>query len=247
MVAVAGRRSGPFVVARSADRQVRDLDRPDQPVVVPGMADADRPWPALAVAPAEIEVAAGVDREIPERPQFLRREVDGQSLGHGAEIEHQGAQVGDGALCGVEADIPERGAGICRGLASLFLARAIVSIESTGRHPAADSGIEGPAGFLCDGQGELDRLVENRADLNRGSRPGAEPPEFALRVEAAAGRLHLLKPRESAVDRLRRLHPAGGSSFRRQHLDPDHGAHQGGSALVRAFHSAFFSASRSAL
>ena len=59
------------------------------------MADADRPQRAVGIASAEIQIAAGVDREITERPELARGGVDGESFRDGAEIDRQRTAKGD--------------------------------------------------------------------------------------------------------------------------------------------------------
>ena len=49
----------------------------------------DGPGRPSGVAPAKIEVAAGIDRKVLERRELARREIDRQALGDRAEIEDQ--------------------------------------------------------------------------------------------------------------------------------------------------------------
>ena len=41
--------------------------------------------------PAKIQIAAGIDREVRERRQLARGEIDGEALGDRAEIERSAA------------------------------------------------------------------------------------------------------------------------------------------------------------
>jgi len=60
------------------------------------MADTDRPRSLVGVLTAEVEIAAGVDGKIDERRQLARGHVDGETLGHGAEVEQERSCERDG-------------------------------------------------------------------------------------------------------------------------------------------------------
>ena len=55
----------------------------------PRMANPDRPRRALRVRSSQIQVAAGIDGEILERLELARGRIDGEALGHRAQVERQ--------------------------------------------------------------------------------------------------------------------------------------------------------------
>ena len=77
----------PFVIAGGAYRLVRRPQGSDQAALLAWMANADRPRRALRVAPSQVQVAAGIDREILERRQLARRRIHREALGHSAQVE----------------------------------------------------------------------------------------------------------------------------------------------------------------
>src|SRR5476651_1638725 len=73
--------------------------------MVARMADAHGPRCALGITAAEIQIAAGVDREVAEWLQLTRGHVDRQSLRDGPEIENQRTMEHDRLTAGVQVDV----------------------------------------------------------------------------------------------------------------------------------------------
>ena len=156
-----------FVIAGRAHRLVRDAKRSDQLVLTSRMANPDGPRRALFVRSSQIQVAAGIDGEIPERLEFARSHIHCQAFRHGAKVERQGSAQSDGPSIRIEADVPV--ADIVIGCARRVDDRsgAMFAVESARLHTVADCGVERAAGHLRHRQCELHGFVEDRARRRR--------------------------------------------------------------------------------
>ena len=80
------------------------------------MPDPDGPWLTAWIAAAKIEVPAGINQKILERPKLLRGQVNRQPFRNGSEIENQRAKQRDRLLDRVQPNVPiaDRAAGFER-------------------------------------------------------------------------------------------------------------------------------------
>jgi len=69
----------PLLIARRAYRFIRHLQRGNQFALLPGMPDPNPPWSALLVRSSQIEIAAGIDGELPQRSQFTGAQIHRQT------------------------------------------------------------------------------------------------------------------------------------------------------------------------
>lgn len=181
------------------------------------MTDAHRPGGAIRPAARQIEIAAGIDRVVLQRSEFVRRHVDGQALGHPSQIEDQWTIDRDRLAFRVDMDVAkaDRTAGIDAALDQT--PRAMVAVEAAFLHRPADRRVERAAAFCGHRQRELHCLVEHCADRHRHADAAGELHQFAGRVESRAARLDAMEPVECGPDEAGTLP---------RHLDGDRRVHQ---------------------
>lgn len=208
MVPFGRARGPPLIVAGRADSHVGYLDHFDHFIAglvgvrLAGLAripNTHRPGGAIGPTACEIEIAARIDRKIPQGLQFVRSHIDRETLRHGAEIENQRTREGNGLAFWIEVDVPkaDRAIGIDPRLDDLT--RPVLAVEPARLHHMADRRIEGAAALFRHRQRKLHRLIERRAHRNGHTDPCRELHQFASRLESGAARFDLMKPVERGV------------------------------------------------
>src|SRR5579862_4133627 len=158
------------------------------------MAYADRPAIAGGIAPAEIEIAAGVNGEVAERPEFASGGVDRESFRHGTEIDRKRTAQRDRPRVSVDLDV----AISWRFADAAGAVEGVVSRRSGG---IGRCGIERAAGVLGDGQCEADGLEDGRTCRRCDADASAHAAQFTAFVEHRAARLDVAEPPERTIDR----------------------------------------------
>src|SRR6185312_2320590 len=122
------------------------------------MPDTDGPWLVEAICSSHVQIAAGVDGEIPEGLEFLRGGIDGESFGDGSEVRNQWAAECDRSAMRIELDVAP--GGVRGGLDTEMNggAAAMFAIEATRHHEMSGGGVECASGFFGDQKGEPNGL-----------------------------------------------------------------------------------------
>jgi len=202
------------------------------------MADTDGPRLPLEIRPAQIEIAAGIDREVARRGQLAGSEIDRQSFGDGTEVEQERPMQRDGLSRLVDGHIAEAhvrgrfhdGRDRC--------AASVLAIEAALLQPRADRRVEGALTRRGDAQRKANRLEQQPADRRRRAGPQRQLAEFAVRVESCARLFDDAEPFQRALDG--RVMP-GAHGF-----DGDRGPHQRFGADAHAGYLAWDNASATA-
>ena len=160
------------------------------------MADADGPGRPGRVPPANEQVAARIDREAGKRGKLFGGKVDGESLGHGTEVEHEGPPEQDRLPRRIEANVTIGADGSRNETRIAALTGAEVLVEAVDLHLAADSRVESTPGFAGHRKGELDDSIEEGADGDRDANAPGKRRQFAVRIESTAARLYVGEPPE---------------------------------------------------
>src|SRR6266550_309424 len=233
-----------LVISRRAPGQVGNAERVDQLMVEAWMTYSDRPLFAVRIAPTEIEVTAGIDRKVLERPQLARGHIDCEPFRNRAEIENQRAAERDRLSIRIQVNVS-----IAHGAARLQagsddLAGAIFAAEAARLHVMADGGIEGAPGLLRHGQREVDRFVEHLADRYGVADPCGELHQLAVRIKSSAALFDAAKPTKRALDRFFLLEGLFSIGSMADDLDRHQRAH--GRDGLQVLHFAFDRASATA-
>jgi hypothetical protein len=199
MMAVTTVGGGTLVVAGGAHGRIGDGEL-SQETVFTWMTDPDAPRLTAGSPTRQIQVAAGVDREVRERRQLAGREIDREAFGGRAPIEDHRPQQRDRALGRVDVNVAigrlTRGRNRARG----HFSGAVMPIEAARPEHLADGGIEGASTRLGYGHRKPDRLEQDVAHHHRSAALGGEAHRFAVGLEARARRLDLLDPVKGALD-----------------------------------------------
>src|SRR3954469_22321681 len=165
------------------------------------MSNPDRPRSPLAVQPAEIQVAARIDRKILEWLQLTGRCVHREAFGDGTKVKDQRAAEGNGALLDIDVHVTIGDIAFDRDGRADGASTTLLSIEPSHFHAAANRWIERAARILRDAQGEPNRLKEHRTCRDRLSHARRQLHQLAVLVEPRTSRLNLAKPVERSIDR----------------------------------------------
>ena len=164
------------------------------------MADTDGPRLPIEIRPAQIEIAAGIDREVARRGQLAGSEIDRQSFGDGTEVEQERPMQRDGLSRLVDGHIPEAHV---RGRfhdGPVRLAASVLAIESALLQPGADRGVERAIARRGDTQRKANCLEQQPTDRRRRAGPQRQLAEFAVRVEPCTRLFDDPDPFERALD-----------------------------------------------
>src|ERR1700733_10941340 len=112
------------------------------------MANPDMPRRALGVRASQIEVASGIDGEVPERLQLARSGVDRETFRHRAEVKRQRAAQSDSSPIRIEEDMTIVDIIVVYDRSTHDRSGTMFPIESTLLHPVADGGVERAAALL---------------------------------------------------------------------------------------------------
>lgn len=126
--------------------------------------DADRPPMAVRPTTGQIEVAARINSETAEGPQFVCRHVDGQSLGDGPQVENHRPTNRHCAPITVEADVAEAHVSVPRDRRGQTSAAPMLAVEPTALHRVPHRRIECAATLLGDRERKLHRMEKQGAD-----------------------------------------------------------------------------------
>jgi hypothetical protein len=124
------------------------------------VANANRPWAAVRISSAKIQVAAGIDRKILERVKLARRSVDREPFGHGTQVQQQRPVERDGAPHGIHFDVTIGHVTAADAILN-DPSSAVFAIEPSCFHVTTDGGIERARGVRGDEKRELNRFKQD--------------------------------------------------------------------------------------